>query len=74
MVDGSDDVVAGSGDGFHSFGSEDKPNISKELLTEHLGNCNDDDAVLLRDGENRQLQSRSLWNHVQDCRDQYGVC
>ena len=68
MVNGSDDVVAGHGDWFYVLGAEDEPDIGEKLLREYLGNRDDDHAVLLRDGQNRKLEGRGLWNHVQDCR------
>ena len=53
MMNGSDDVVAGNGDRFYFLCAEDEPNIGEKLLTEHLGNCDDDHAVMLGDGQNR---------------------
>ena len=68
MVNGGDDIIAGHGDWFYVFCTEDKPDVDEKLLREYLRNRNDDDAVLLRDGQNRQLEGRGLWNHVQNCR------
>jgi hypothetical protein len=50
------------------LGTEHELNIGEKLLREHLWNCDDNDAVMLRGRQNPKLENRGLRNHIEDCR------